>query len=189
MGKDPAPELAKRAFQNSMFYEIAFTFGVPFHDPSDYSHWEVINFTRVAHARVLYAFLETPKAKRLQDDLVGEDFGYPAQPGILSDDNRRRLNKDLLHFSWDRTRHTPASKPWPHSILGDLLDPTLGFMRYIQSNRVELFDTKAEAKGWSELIGHLESGRLLGMRVVADARNFPVYQFALGATYRMANHA
>ena len=180
MGKDPTPEVAKRTFQGSMFYEIAFTFGVPFHDASDYAHWEVINFTRVAHARLLYTFLETPKAKRHKDDLLAEDFGFAAQPAILSKENRDRMNKDLLHLSCGRTRHAPASKPWPHSILGDLVQPTLRFMKYIDSKRPDLFDTKSEAVGWSQLIDNLESGRYLRMKVVADAGNFPVYQFSLG---------
>jgi hypothetical protein len=180
MGRDPSPEVATQAFQNSMFYEIVFTFGVPDHDCSDYAHWEFINLSRVAHARVLYAFLETPKAKRYQDDLLAEDFGYPAQPGILSADNRERMNKDMLHLSCARTRHTPLTKIWPHTILGDLLYPTLGFMNYIDSNRPDLFNTKSEARGWSQLIGHLESGRHLGMRVTGDSRGFLIYQFALG---------
>ncbi len=176
----PTPEIAKQTFQGSIFYEIAFTFGVPICRTADYSHWEVINFTRVAHARLLYTFLEKPKAERYMDDLLAEDFGYPAQPGILSEDNRQRMNKDLMHLSCSRTRHTPETKPWPHSILGDLLPPILGFMKYIDSKRSDLFDTKMEANGWSQLIGHLESGRMLGMEVFADARNFPVYRFALG---------
>ena len=41
-----------------MLYKIVYTFGVPQHDPYDYRLWEMINFTRMAHARILYAFLE-----------------------------------------------------------------------------------------------------------------------------------
>ena len=77
------------AVQNSMLYEIVYTFGVPQHDPHDYCQWEMINFSRMGHARVLYAFLETKQEKRYMDDVLAVDYGYQAQTVKLPDEGER----------------------------------------------------------------------------------------------------
>jgi hypothetical protein len=176
----PTDEQKRAAFQNSMWYEIVYTFGIPRHDPFDYCHWETVNFTRLAHARVLYAFLETSKERRFMDDVLAEDYGYNAKSVTLPDEDRLRLNKDLFHFSYQRLRHTRESKCWPDSILSNLLEPVLGFMRYIRDNRPDLFYTPEESKGWSELIGMLESGRELHISSWAEPDGMTRYQLALG---------
>jgi hypothetical protein len=76
----PSAEEAKAAFQSSMFYESAFTFGVPAYDPMDYSQWEMINFTRMAHARLLYEFLEKSSEARHKKDVLVADYGYRLRP-------------------------------------------------------------------------------------------------------------
>jgi hypothetical protein len=163
-----------------MFYEIVFTFGVPAHDPLDYSHWEMINFTRMAHARLLYDFLEKTDERRRKPDVLAVDFGYSAQRTALSNKDRDRLNKDLLHFSYDRLRHTRETKPWPDSILSNLLDPILGFMKYIRDKRDDLFQTQAERDDWCGLIRLLEAGREVCIRVLADVDGRLQYHFQLG---------
>jgi hypothetical protein len=176
----PSAEEAKSAFQNSMFYEIAVTFGVPTHDPTDYSQWELINFTRMAHARLLYDFLEKGNDERHKKDVLAVDYGYPSQTIALSDDDRDRLNQDLLHFSYERLRHTPETKRWPSSILGNLLDPVLGFMRYVREQRKDLFDTCVAWDRWRYLIQLFESGRELRIKVVAELNHGLRYDFGLG---------
>src|SRR5262245_55273702 len=103
----------REVFYNSMWYEIVYTFGVPYHIPLDYCHWEFINYSRMVHARLLYDFLETKAEGRYQHDVLAVDFGYPPQKVILPCADRDRLNKDLVHFSYDRLRHTSESKKWP----------------------------------------------------------------------------
>ena len=157
----PTEQDKTAAFRNSMSYEIVYTFGVPQHDPHDYCQWEMINFSRMGHARVLYAFLETKEEKRYMDDVLAVDYGYRAQTVTLPAEARERLNKDLFHFSYGRLRHTPESKRWPDSIISNLLDPVLGFMRYIEEKRPDLFDTAEAREEWSALIRMLASGREL----------------------------
>ncbi len=176
----PTAEQAKAAFQSSMLYEIVFTFGVPAYDPMDYSQWEVINFTRMAHARLLYDFLEKTKEERHKKDVLAVDYGYPAQTIALPIEDRDKLNHDLLHFSYERLRHTAASKPWPNSILSNLLDPVLGFMRYIRDEKPDLFGTMAERDRWCYLIRLLESGRELRIGVVTQLDRSLRYGFDLG---------
>jgi hypothetical protein len=167
-------------FNNSLFYEILFTFGVPVHDPSDYCHWEAINFNRMAHARLLYDFLETPASKRFQDDVLAEDFGYPAVPIPLSPDDRLRLNKDLMHLTYSRLRHTPDTKPWPDSILATLIDPILSFMEYVEKDR-GLFPGENDVQGWRDPIRCLKSGKQLIIQCTVNANKRPAYQVTLGA--------
>jgi hypothetical protein len=159
----PSPAQTKELFRNSIWYEIVYTFGVPEHDPRDYCQWEMINYSRLAHARVLYDFLQTPKADRHLDDVVVEDFRYPVQAVTLPPADRDRLNKDLLHLSYGRVRHTRKTKPWPSSILSNLLDPVLGFMRHIRDSRQDLFDGQEEAI-WSDLIEKLRAGANYALR-------------------------
>jgi hypothetical protein len=177
---EPTEEDKRAAFKNSMWYEIVYTFGIPTHDHCDYCHWETVNFTRLAHARVLYAFLETEKQKRLGDDVLAEDYGYKATPIALSDENRVRLNKDLFHFSYKRLRHTPESKRWPDSILSNLHKPVLDFMKHIKDNKPELFGSPEESKAWSDLIDMLESGSELHIRSWSEPDGITRYQLAPG---------
>jgi hypothetical protein len=176
----PTADQLRAVFDNSMWYEVVYTFGVPDYDPRDYCQWEVMNFCRLAHARLLYDFLETPKNRRRDDDVLAEDFGYPAQTIRLTRDDRERLNKDLLHFSYGRLRHTPATKPWPSSILSNLLDPVLQFMRFIRDSRTDLIVSKTASDDWNKLIESLESGRELRITSWMGTDNVTRYVLRLG---------
>jgi hypothetical protein len=166
-------------FNNSMFYEILFTFGVPVHDPNDYCNWEAINFNRMAHARLLYDFIEQPVAQRYKDNVLAEDFGYVARPIPLPPDDRKRLNKDLMHFTYDRLRHTPATKPWPSSILACLHDPIVGFMKHVKT-QADLFPSPGDASFWERLIEYMESGRQIIISCALDAGKRPTYHVRSG---------
>jgi len=166
-------------FHNSMLYEILFTFGVPIHDPTDYCNWEAVNFTRIAHARLLYDFFEHPATDRHKDDVLAEDFGFPAAQIPLPPDDRHRLNKDLMHFTYDRLRHTPATKPWPDSIIGCLHDPTLHFMRHV-GTQADLFGDPVLARFWHELIACMESGRQLIIQCKLGPDNRLAYKLNQG---------
>jgi hypothetical protein len=176
----PSTEDKKAVFHNSLWYEIVFTFGVPAHDPTDYCQWEAINFSRMGHARVLYTFLETKTENRSQDDVLAEDYGFPAESINLPSEDRRRLNKDLFHLTYARLRHTPATKPWPDNIISNLLEPCLKFMEHI-SNQRDLFDTDAEFAGWIDLMRRLRSGRELQISCTVDSNNRPNYTLTLGS--------
>ena len=161
MAKSPFTPEKKQVidvFNNSLTYEVLFTFGVPVHDPNDYCNWEAINFNRMAHARLLYEFLEQPIARRFKDNVLAEDFGYPANGIRLPNDDRQRLNKDLMHLTYDRLRHTRATKPWPDSILANLQDPMVGFMRHV-ATQSDLFPSADLSRFWSDLISCLTSGK------------------------------
>jgi hypothetical protein len=168
-------------FNNSLTYEVLFTFGVPVHDPNDYCNWEAINFNRMAHARLLYDFLEQPIAARFRDNVLAEDFGYPAIPIPLPAADRQRLNKDLMHLTYDRLRHTSATKPWPDSILATLQDPMIGFMRHV-ATQSDLFPSADLSRSWRDLISCLTSGKQMIISCKLSPDNRPIYEVRTGAT-------
>jgi len=175
----PSAEKKREVFRNSLWYEVVFTFGVPAHDPTDYCQWEMINFSRMGHARVLYVFLETKTEDRSKDDVLAEDYGFRAESIDLPPKDRRRLNKDLFHLTYSRLRHTPASKLWPDSILSRLLEPCLRFMEHVRSQE-ELFPSEAELIHWIRLMELLRSGKELQVYCSLAQGNRPEYTFTLG---------
>ncbi len=142
-----------------VFYEIIFALGVSKHDAHDYCVWEHLNFSRMGHARALIYFFECPKRK-WPDDLISEDFGFPAKKIRLSKRDRDRLNKDLFHLSVARLRHKSKSKAWPHVFLNRVHERSVKFIRYILSPKFER-GIKVLKQQWELLLQILESGHEL----------------------------
>jgi hypothetical protein len=181
----PTSDQVTEVFRNSLMYEIMYTFGVPEnHDPDDYYQWESVNFARMTHARLLYDFFQTSKATREakhqrhpdgSDDVIAEDFGFGPERIPPIDGDRKRVNKDLLHLTYARLRHTAKTKPWPDSYLGCLLAPTVRFMRHINNTLSALFTGPKDRKLWDDVLTILESGKELRVQCVAIAGKM-VYQ-------------
>lgn len=159
----PTPEQTIEVFRNSLVYEIMFTFGIPHHDPMDYCQWETVNFARIGHARVLYSFFQGTAANRKKDDVVSEDYGFPSRTISLPPGDEDRMNKDLLHLTYARLRHSPVSKSWPDSILSCLQPIVIDFMEHIQ-DRLELFPAPRERDAWISVLKILKSGHELLIR-------------------------
>jgi len=85
-----------------------------------------------------------------------------------------------MHLTYDRLRHTPATKPWPDSILATLHDPVLGFMQHVESQS-DLFPSEHDAWAWRELRKALQSGRQMIIRCYLDVSKKPTYHVNLGA--------
>ena len=104
----------------------------------------------MAHARAIHVFFTTHVANRYQYDVLAEDYGFPANQ-IYSDKDRPRFfdrfDKDLMHISYSRLRHTVSTKPWP---LNDILRPIMA--------RCEDFISHIVALPWKS-IGDLERNR------------------------------
>jgi hypothetical protein len=144
-----------------VFYEIIFALGVSKHDCHDYCVWEHLNFSRMGHTRALIYFFECSKSKRRwPDDLISEDFGFPARKIQLSKRDRNRLNKDLFHLSSKRLRHTAESKRWPNTFLNRVHKRTVKFIRHILSQKMER-GVKILEPQWKVLLNSLESGHEL----------------------------
>jgi hypothetical protein len=174
----PTRKQVIEVFRNSMAYEIMFTFGVPGHDSKDYCQWETVNFTRIGHARVLYSFFRGTAANRPKDDVVSEDYGFPATGITLPAGDEDRTNKDLMHLTYSRLRHTAQSKCWPDSILACLQPTVIDFMEHVKSQD-DLFQG-TEKDVWMGLLAALKSGRELNIRGDGIPDGRLCYQFVLG---------
>jgi hypothetical protein len=156
-----SPKDKSALLNDAVFYEIIFALGVSDHDTSDYCVWEHLNFSRMGHARALIYFFECAESRRRwPDDLLSEDFGFPARSIGLSQEDKDRLNKDLFHLSFSRLRHDAASKPWPHTILKRVHERCVEFVQFLLSPRLpsEISPVKSQ---WQALLNVLQSGHEL----------------------------
>lgn len=144
---------------DAVFYEAIFALGVSTHDATDYCVWEHLNFSRMGHARALFYFFESPsEQKRWPDDVVSEDFGFPAAAILITKDDRDRFNKDLFHLSARRVRHTVDSKPWPNSFLQCIHERAISFTDHILSKQA-VRDFQVDLRKWEALSKVLKEGK------------------------------
>lgn len=97
-------------------YEIESFLLTPSHDPANDALVESVYFRKMAHCRALYTFFATPASKRHSDDVLSEDFGFPAEEELYGSDRTElldRFNKDLFHLTYTRLQRTPVTKRWP----------------------------------------------------------------------------
>ena len=155
------PKAKSFLLNDAIYYEIIFALGVSIHDPKDYCVWEHLNHSRLGHARALIYFFECSGTERKwSDDIVSEDFGFPAQRLVLQKSERDRLNKDLFHISAARLRHDQLTKPWTHEILTRVHERTLEFIRFLLSPTVRR-DYEVEDNNWRVLLTILDGGHEL----------------------------
>ena len=134
-------------FNNSLTSEVLFTFGVR-PRPNDYCNWEAINFNRIG-TRTPLRLPRTTEWQSLQGQCPCRGFrlsreACPCQTPSIE-------HEDLMHLTYDRLRHTPATKPWPDSILATLQDPIVGFMRHVVTQG-DLFPSPDLSRSWSDFI-------------------------------------
>jgi hypothetical protein len=116
----PTPEQIARALPH-VRYEIESFLQTPDYDKRNKALEESVYFRKMAHCRVLYYFFKKrakeriDRGDRIDDDVVSEDFEFPACD-VYGSDRRKllnRFNKDLLHLTYDRLNRTSNTKPWP----------------------------------------------------------------------------
>ncbi|WP_169972627.1 hypothetical protein [Tautonia rosea] len=161
--QDLGPTKAEKisVFADSIKYEILHAFGVPLYFVWDYSQWEYINFTRMAHARLLYDFLETSEEKRDRRgkrDVVSEDYDFPRKENLLPEQDRSLINTRLFHLSFGRLEYNDDNRAWPSRILENLYEPVVEFMCHIRDSQRWVFRNDDDVSQWDELIGIITSG-------------------------------
>jgi hypothetical protein len=114
-------------------YEVTQTFVLPPHDGTNDHLRESIFLAILVHARLLLHFFED-KTRR-QKDVLCSDFGFPTKPLSLAEKDRERLDKDIVHLTYSRLRHTPQTKPWPlEDILKPLHERVAEFVNHVVTN-------------------------------------------------------
>ena len=120
----PTPEEIAKALPH-VRYEIESLLQTPDYDRTNKALEESVYFRKMAHCRALYHFFRkeagqrVDRRDRIDDDIVSEDFGFPARDvyGSNAGELLKRFNKDLLHLTYERLKHTPNSKPWQMDVL------------------------------------------------------------------------
>ena len=185
--KRPAPVLTKaewtKVLNEHLYYEIVHALGVCVYEQRNYFAWELVNYSRIGHARVLIKFFDPDKGDRERDDdIICTDFGFPIAPFNFDPEDRKRWGKDLFHLSVERLRYgaNPKKKPWPNIFLNKVHERAKEFTRHILSaSSTANFD--ADRNSWEVLLGELESGH----EITVDIGLFPSgalmgYAFARG---------
>jgi len=136
-------------------YEIEQCFLISEHREDDWHLRESVFLAILIHARILLTFFES--TDRRLDDVLCSDFGFPSSQVSISVQHRNRFNKDMVHLTYSRLRHTTETKPWPvGAILPPLLDRSVGFIKHILSHPPKGADEQ-ELTAWNALF-HLLNG-------------------------------
>jgi hypothetical protein len=113
-------------------YELGQSLIIPSYDMSDIHLSESIFLAILVHVRLLLDFFQGP---RRQDDVVASDFGFPLSRIPLQKEDTIRLDKDILHLTYSRLRHTPETTPWPVGAIVYALRPrVIEFMKHVIEN-------------------------------------------------------
>lgn len=102
----------KRDILPHLRYEIHF---VIFPEAREEKHLDKLDslwLSYMVHARLLFDFFELTR-KTKADDVSCSDFGFHPSSIDISDEDRIRFNKDMMHLTYSRLRHDQESKPWP----------------------------------------------------------------------------
>lgn len=97
----------------------------------------------LVHARVLCDFFEKEKRKiyRSQelDDVLSTDFSFPTTTLSIDKIYRERLNKDIVHLSYSRTkRRIGVDKEWHYNkIFLPILQTSIEFIKALNADTID----------------------------------------------------
>jgi len=98
---------------HAVFYEIQQLAFTPMLSTPDAGINNAIVESRLLHVRTLLDFFED--AAKQKDDVLAVHYGFPSRPiEEVEAVYRERLNKDLAHLTYSRTRRTQSDKQWPY---------------------------------------------------------------------------
>jgi hypothetical protein len=86
---------------------------------------------KLIHGRTMIDFFERPVSARTNDDVLAEDYGFPARPLDMDPELRERINKDLAHLTYSRLRHTAETAPWKLWLLNPLRARAIEFLEHL----------------------------------------------------------
>jgi hypothetical protein len=86
---------------------------------------------KLIHGRTLIDFFEHEVAARTNDDVLAEDYGFPASPLGMDPTLRERINKDLAHLTYHRLRHTAETAPWKLWLLDPLKKRSIDYLQHL----------------------------------------------------------
>lgn len=88
--------------------------------------------SRLLHVRTLIDFFEISSCTK--DDVLAIHYGFPQTTISIETAYKERLNKDLAHLTYSRTRRSSADKSWPdHRVIRPVLESCLLFIDHMLS--------------------------------------------------------
>jgi hypothetical protein len=149
----PDPEERHKGLDN-LFYEIQQLLYSTTITSGDTRIANALVESRLLHVRVLLDVFARSESDH--DDVLAAHYGFPLSPVRLEAPYFERLNKDLAHLTYSRTRRTLATKGWPTSVV---VVPVL-------SRCKEFIEHLLEQRGVFHVVGPTE-WRQLGLEVAA----------------------
>jgi hypothetical protein len=112
--------------------------------------------SRLLHVRNLLHFFEG--SLRRKDDVLATDYGFPASAIAVEALYRERLNKDLTHLTYSRTRRSASDRAWPHDrVIAPVLARCHSFAEHVLATR-STYGAKTK-HDWQSLLVTLEKER------------------------------
>lgn len=104
----------------------------------------------VVHLTILAEFFSTPCRDRYKDDVLAEDFGFPASVSPVEKADIERRNKEVAHLTYTRSGHTPEEWCWAFD---RLVPPALELARRFIAHLLEHPEYVPDAKEHQEWRG------------------------------------
>jgi hypothetical protein len=90
--------------------------------------------SRLLHVRTLVDFFEA--APSSDDDVLASHYGFPQTSLPIDSVYRQRLNKDLAHLTYSRTKRTARDKVWPYErVVLPVLERGSAFIEHVVSSQ------------------------------------------------------
>lgn len=110
--------------------------------------------SRLIHVRTLLDVFA--HGEREKDDVLAAHYGFPVSPIALDSGYFERLNKDLAHLTYSRTRRSASAKGWPTTVVVvPVLQRCKEFIDYLLAQRVIFHEISATA--WRQLAMEIEA--------------------------------
>ena len=136
----------------AVHYEMKQLLDMAFLTNSDEALRNAIVESRLISARTLLHFFENGPR---QDDIICAHFEFPRTKLPVDQVYRDRLNKDLAHLTYARTKkRTAADREWPpQALVSPLLDRCYKFARHVL--RTFEFKNEQQTENWQVLLQQL----------------------------------
>jgi hypothetical protein len=148
----PKPDELTKALED-VHYEIQQLAFTALLNTSEVGINNAILESKLLHIRNLLDFFELSPQRK--DDVLAIHYGFAASRIPVAEEYRDRLDKDLAHLTYARTRRSGSNKIWPHeSVVGPVLAECRSFAKHILTAQSG-FDSSMKAM-WDSLLLVLE---------------------------------
>jgi hypothetical protein len=117
--------------------------------------------SRLIHVRALLDFFQksfrSKKNGNELDDVLSCDYGFASQPVAITADYQERLNKDLAHLTYSRSKRLPKDKSWPFDeVVVPILERSKQFGEYLISAYLPI-NCPEKVNKWQELVDAIKA--------------------------------